>query len=65
MSPSHKSYTNSKCYNQSEALNELSNYKLPVLVSFRFGISIIWDFSPSLLPTYANSSNQRAKLASH
>ncbi len=24
----------SKCYNQSEALNELSNYKLPVVVTY-------------------------------
>ena len=30
----------SECYNQSEALNELSNYKPPVLVTYRFGISI-------------------------
>ena len=30
----------SKCYNQSEALNELSNYKLSVLVTYGFGISI-------------------------
>ena len=43
-----KSYTNSKskCYNQSVALNELSNYKLPVLVTYGFGISI-----SSLQPT--------------
>ncbi len=30
----------SKCYSQSEALNELSNYKLPVPVTYRFGISM-------------------------
>ncbi len=29
----------SKCYDQSEALNELSNYKLPIHVTYRFGIS--------------------------
>ncbi len=34
----------SKCYNQSEALNELSNYKLQVLVTYRFGISIRRNF---------------------
>ncbi len=29
-----------KCYNQSEALNELSNYKLPVVVTYRYCYSI-------------------------
>ena len=35
-----QSDTNLKCYNQSEALNELSNYKLPVLPTYRLGIGM-------------------------